>query len=172
MVRADCRVHWHCGAGPHSPRRRQCKQHQEHQQDTPLPPCPAGWSTSIRDSVQDSCQRRNAGCTGGAPARHPFVCLPCRVEAPTTTPAQATPAASAAPATLPRTAAAAWPRFRAAPSATTASLKGTAMTPTVCGELGRLAKQLTPQASPHEQTQGSLAGLEVQGWSHSGGGQQ
>ena len=89
-----------------------------------------------------------------------------------TTPVQATPAASAVPVTLPQTAAAAWLRFRAAPSATTASPKGTAMTPIVCGELGRLARQLTLQASPHKLTQGSLNGLEVQGWSHSGEEQQ
>lgn len=88
------------------------------------------------------------------------------------TPAQAMPVASAAPVTLPRTAAAAWPPSRAAPSATTASPKGTAMTPTVSGELGCLAKQLIPQANPHKQTRGSLASLEVQCWRRPRGGQQ
>ena len=126
-------------------------------------------NTSIWDSVQDRllCQLALWGPTypsaglvrpaPGGPARHTSAYLPCRVEAPMATPAQATPAASAAPVTLPQTAAAAWPPFCAAPSATTASLKGTAMTPTVYGELGCLAKQLTLQASPHELTQGFVA---------------
>ena len=174
-----CQIALWGGANP--PQRRQCKQHQEHQQDTPLLTCPAGWSTSIWNSTQEGFQDRNASCTRknskitlclpalqggappsgtvsrtafraemqaapGAPARYPSACLPCRVVAPTTTPAQATPAASAAPVTPPQTVAAAWPPFRAAPSATTASLKGTAMTPTASGELSGLAKQLTRPA--------------------------